>query len=76
MVVSWLPASQGQPESKQAHKCEGRTKVMFEELRGELKVIIEWWSRQNIENSKEAVVIREMRRREITRQLTEIAAMK
>jgi len=48
---------------------------MFEELRGELKVIIEWWSRQNIENSKEAVVIREMRRREITRQLTEIAAM-
>jgi len=49
---------------------------MFEELRGELKVIIEWWSRQNIENSKEAVVIREMRRREITRQLTEIAAMK
>jgi hypothetical protein len=51
---------------------------MFEKLRAELKAITEW-SRQTqlfrTQTEKEAVLFREMRRREITRKLTEIAAM-
>ena len=50
---------------------------MFEKLRAELKAINEW-SRPSqafrTQTEKEAIVIREMQRREITRQLTEIAA--
>jgi len=51
---------------------------MFIKLRAELKAITEW-SRQSqlfrTQTEKEAIVIREMRRREITRLLTEIVAM-
>jgi hypothetical protein len=51
---------------------------MFATLRAELKAITEWSRQSQVFRTlteKEAVVIREMRRREITRQLTEIAAM-
>ena len=51
---------------------------MFAKLRAELKAITEW-SRQTqlfrTQTEKEAVVIREIRRREIARQLTDIVAM-
>jgi hypothetical protein len=51
---------------------------MFEKLRAELKAITEWGRQSQIlrtQTEREAVVIREVRRREITRKLTEIAAM-
>ena len=51
---------------------------MFGKLRAELKAITEWSRESQIlrtQTEKDAVVIRELRRREITRQLTEIAAM-
>jgi hypothetical protein len=51
---------------------------MFEKLRAELKAITEWSRQSQIlrtQTEREAVVIREIRRREITRQLTEIVAM-
>ncbi len=51
---------------------------MFKKLRAELKAITEW-GRQSptlrTQTEKEAVVIRELRRREITRRLTEIVGM-
>jgi hypothetical protein len=49
--------------------------VMFARLRAELKAITEWCRHTQIfrtQTEKEAVIIREMRRREITRQLIEI----
>ena len=50
---------------------------MFEKLRAELRAITEW-SRQTqllrTKTERAAIVIREMRRREIARQLTEIVA--
>jgi hypothetical protein len=59
------------------HNRRGRRKAMFEKLRAELRAITEW-SRQTqllrTQTEREAIVIREMRRREITRQLTEIVA--
>lgn len=51
---------------------------MFDKLRAELRAITEWSCQTQVfrtQTEKEAVIIREMRRREITRQLTEIAAM-
>jgi hypothetical protein len=48
---------------------------MFAKLRAELKSITEWNGQSQIlrtQTEKEAMVIREIRRREITRQLTEI----
>ena len=51
--------------------------MMFEKLRAELKAIDEWNRRTQIfktQTEKEAIVIRAMRRREITRRLTEIVA--
>jgi hypothetical protein len=48
---------------------------MFEKLRAELKAIAEWSRQSQIlrtQTEKDAVVIREMRRREITRELTKI----
>lgn len=51
---------------------------MFEKLRAELKAITDWSRQSQIlrtQTEKEAVIIREMRRREITRQLSEIAAL-
>ena len=51
---------------------------MFEKLRAELRAITEGSRQTQIlrtQTEKEAIVIREMRRREIARQLTEIAAM-
>ena len=50
---------------------------MFARLRAELKAITEWSRRSQIlrtQTERDAVVIREIRRREITRQLTEIVA--
>ena len=50
---------------------------MFEKLRAELRAITEWSRQTQIlrtQTEKEAIVIREMRRREITRRLTEIVA--
>jgi hypothetical protein len=59
------------------HNRKGRRYAMFEKLRAELRAITEW-SRQTqlfrTQTEKEAVVIREIRRREITRQLNEIVA--
>ena len=50
---------------------------MFEKLRAELRAITEW-SRQSqmlrTQTERDAVVIREIRRRDITRQLTKIVA--
>ena len=63
--------------SGQAHNREGRRKIMFAKLRAELKAITEWSRQTQIlrtQTEREAVVIREIRRREITRQLTEIVA--
>jgi hypothetical protein len=51
---------------------------MFDKLRTELKAITEWNRQTQLlrtQTEKEAVVIRELRRREITRLLTEIAEM-
>jgi hypothetical protein len=50
---------------------------MFERLRAELKAINEWSRQSQIfrtETEQEAVLIRDIRRREITRRLTEIVA--
>jgi hypothetical protein len=59
------------------HNRRGRRKAMFEKLRAELRAITEW-SRQTqllrTQTEREAIVIRALRRREITRQLTEIVA--
>ena len=48
---------------------------MFAKLRAELKAITEWSRESQVfrtQTEKDAIVIREMRRREITRRLTEI----
>ena len=48
---------------------------MFAKLRAELKAITEWDRQSQIlrtQTERDAIVIRELRRREITRQLTEI----
>jgi len=50
---------------------------MFEKLRAELRAIMDWSRQPQIlrtQTERDAVVIREIRRREITRKLTEIAA--
>lgn len=50
---------------------------MFEKLRAELRAITEWSRQSQIlrtQTERDAVVIREIRRRDITRQLTEIVA--
>jgi len=78
MTISRLRPVQPLHRSPPGFQRQSTLIHMFDRLRAELKAITEWSRPSQLfrtQTEKEAVVIREMRRREITRQLTGIAAM-